>query len=81
MHRDLKNSNILVFKFPEVGHNCYEGEKHQGFGVLVKLTDMGICANPLAYKSKNLGGLRQFVPECVSSNTSIGLTEKVCTLV
>ena len=38
---------------------------------------MGVCANPLAYNAKALGGLRQFVPECVTNKTSWSLTEKV----
>ena len=43
----------------------------------MKLTDMGVCANPLAYNAKALGGLRQFVPECVTNKASWSLTEKV----
>lgn len=79
VHRDLKNGNILVFKFPEIQHKCFaEGpEGSTSCDVFVKLTDMGVCANPLAYNAKALGGLRQFVPECVTNKASCSLTEKV----
>lgn len=79
VHRDLKNGNILVFKFPEIDHKCFtEGPEGSGnCDVFVKLTDMGVCANPLAYNAKALAGLRQFVPECVTNKASWSLTEKV----
>ena len=79
VHRDLKNGNILVFRFPEIGHKCFiDGPEGSGnCDVFVKLTDMGVCANPLAYNAKALGGLRQFVPECVTNKASWSLTEKV----
>lgn len=79
VHRDLKNGNILVFRFPEVGHVCFKDghERNRTCDVFVKLTDMGVCANPLAYSTKALGGLRQFVPESVTSKASWRLTEKV----
>ena len=79
VHRDLKNGNILVFRFPEVGHVCFKGEaeSNKSCDVFVKLTDMGVCANPLAYSAKALGGLRQFVPESLTNKTSWRLTEKV----
>lgn len=76
VHRDLKNGNILVFRFPEIGHKCFT-EGSGNCDVFVKLTDMGVCANPLAYNAKALGGLRQFVPECVTNKASWSLTEKV----
>lgn len=78
VHRDLRCSNILVFKFPEIGHHCYEGAKYIGCSVYVKLTDMGICANPLAHRvgiSNN--GIKLYVPECLSNNSVSTLTEKV----
>ena len=33
-------------------------------GVLVKLTDLGICVNPRAYRNK-MNQLQRFIPECV----------------
>lgn len=79
VHRDLKNGNILVFRFPEIGHLCFKDglEGQKSCDVFVKLTDMGVCANPLAYSAKALGGLRQFVPESVTNKASWRLTEKV----
>jgi len=90
VHRDLKLSNILVFRFPKLDHACYDGRREeaqactscflseQNCGVLLKLTDMGICANPAAYRAKDNTGIRQFVPECITSDTVASLTEKVC---
>lgn len=84
VHRDLKCSNVLVFKFPVAGHQCWSREeqdnpvreKQDQCHVLVKLTDMGICANPLATRAKG-AGLRMLIPECISAD-STRLTEKVC---
>ena len=39
---------------------------------------MGICANPAGYRAKDNTGIRQFVPECITSDTLASLTEKVC---
>ena len=90
VHRDLKLSNILVFRFPEPDHICYNGgedvaqtctlcfpSEQASCGVLLKLTDMGICANPAAHRAKDNTGIRQFVPECLTSDTLANLTEKV----
>lgn len=68
-----------MFRFPEIGHVCFRNrpDETRSCDVFVKLTDMGVCANPLAYNAKALGGLRQFVPECVTNKTSWSLTEKV----
>ena len=89
VHRDLKLSNVLVFRFPELDHACYDGKgedaqtctlcfpSEQNSGVLLKLTDMGICANPAGYRAKDNTGIRQFVPECITSDTLASLTEKV----
>ena len=44
--------------------------------MLVKVTDMGICANPAAHNAKSSINIRQFVPEYVLHN--VDLTEKVC---
>lgn len=77
MHRDLKSSNILVFRFPKPGHKCFSPEgKQEDCRVLVKITDMGISANPLATKTKPEGGLRILVPECIVAD-NFTLTEKV----
>ncbi len=77
VHRDLKCSNILVFRFPDIGHPCFIAGEPGDCRVLVKVTDMGICANPLATKNKAIGGLRLLVPECMIAD-SYRLTEKVC---
>ena len=90
VHNDLKCSNILVFRFPEVGHCCSDGgeaplscihclSNPSGCGVLIKLADLGICANPSARRNKTAIaiGLRQFVPEVLNFDSSF--TEKVCT--
>ena len=86
IHNDLRCSNILVFKFPPVGHKCLKGVVNSGCApclsnsedcsVVVKVADMGICANPATQKTKNMQGIRQFIPECL--NFDAGLTEKVC---
>ena len=85
VHNDLKCSNILVFEFPDIGHSCCDGGECLGCspclalparcGVLVKLADMGICANPAARRNKNFAGIRQFVPEVLNFDSSF--TEKV----
>lgn len=77
IHRDLKSSNILVFKFPTISHNCYENGKQEDCRVLVKITDMGISANPLAIKAMSTGGLRILAPECIAADATFRLTEKV----
>lgn len=79
MHRDLKSSNILVFRFPKTGHKCFTADgKQEDCRVLVKITDMGISANPLAANSRAEGGLRILVPECIVAD-NFTLTEKVNT--
>jgi len=50
VHYDIKPDNILVFHFPQAGHDCFR--KHhsisckacQNNSVLVKLADLGISA-------------------------------------
>ena len=84
VHNDLKLSNVLVFRFPTVGHNCHADSPHgcvpclsdsSQCGVLVKLADMGISANPTAHRTRNRAGIHQFVPECLLFDS--GLQEKV----
>ncbi len=77
MHRDLKSSNILVFRFPKTTHKCFTADgKQEDCRVLIKITDMGISANPLAAHARAEGGLRILVPECIATD-SFTLTEKV----
>ena len=77
VHRDLKSNNILVFRFPAVGHTCYPAGQQVGdCRVLVKITDMGISTNSLASEPKPEGGLRILVPEALASDSG-SLTEKV----
>ena len=77
VHRDLKSNNILVFRFPPVGHACFPGSQEVGdCRVLVKVTDMGISTNPVAADANSEGGLRIYVPEALA-NDGGGLTEKV----
>ncbi len=89
VHNDLKCSNILVFQFPEPDHYCSDGGEApltcshclcdpNGCGVLVKLADLGICANPAARRNKGFSAIRQFVPEVLNFDASF--TEKVCML-
>lgn len=78
VHRDLRSSNILVFQFPALGHQCFSHDRQTDCRVLVKVTDMGICANPLPNKAKADGGLRILAPECIGAD-SFKLTEKVHT--
>eukprot|EP00731_Ephydatia_muelleri_P024118 Em0016g389a len=88
VHNDLRCSNILVFRFPDPGHACYDG-KPQGFrckdsipnsseglpaGILVKLGDLGICVNPTAQRAKK-DALRRVTPESVEYEGN--LTDKV----
>ena len=86
IHNDLRCSNILVFRFPPANHHCLTAGATsscaeclspgpEGGGVLVKVADMGICANPATQKTKNKQGIRQFVPECLNYNAT--LTNKV----
>ena len=71
VHNDLRCSNILVFRFPDAGHTCHGMGTRSVFqceactlgGVLVKLTDLGICVNPRAYRNK-MNQLQRFIPEC-----------------
>lgn len=81
VHRDLRCSNVLVFKFPELGHSCYEGGKYLGCRVHIKVTDMGICANPLAHRAGTANGVQVYVPECLDFTAMATLTEKVSGLV
>ena len=85
VHNDLKLCNVLVFRFPEVGHRCHTVGPHgcdpclsreAACGVLVKLADLGISANPMAHRTRNLAGICQLVPECLLFDS--GLQEKVC---
>lgn len=85
VHNDLRCSNILVFQFPPTNHLCLTEGATSGcgvalprgsdMGVLVKVADMGICANQATQKTKNKQGIRQFVPECLTYNAT--LTSKV----
>lgn len=77
MHQDLRCSNILVFKFPAPEHLCYREARFAECEVCVKVTDMGISANPLVHRAGENNGLKLMVPECLSSNTMATLTEKV----
>ncbi len=43
----------------------------------VKLTDMGISANPLVHRVGEANGFKLLVPECLIANTMSTLTEKV----
>ena len=81
VHQDLRCSNILVFKFPCLGHCCYQRSKFAGCDVCVKVTDMGISANPLVHRAGEAAGIKLLVPECLTANTVATLTEKVSTLV
>ena len=85
IHNDLRCSNILVFKFSPIGHDCLKGTVNSGCAlcfpdggdcsVLVKVADMGICVNPATQKTKNMQGIRHLIPECLNFNAA--LTEKV----
>ena len=85
IHNDLRCSNILVFQFPPADHVCLKEGDATGCaawlsssatcGVLVKVADMGICANPATQKTKNKQGIRRFVPECLNFDAT--LTNKV----
>lgn len=84
VHNDLKLCNVLVFRFPKEGHRCHINNPHECVpclfdpatcGVLVKLADLGISANPMAHRTRNLAGICQLVPECLLFDT--GLQEKV----
>ena len=87
VHNDLKLSNILVYRFPPLGHTCTHYPEDRGrcsvalpdvdeCGVLVKLGDMGVCANPGSQRTNNLVGLKRYAPECIMFEAH--LTEKVC---
>ena len=89
IHNDLRCSNILVFQFPPINHNCLitgatsgcveslpVGAK--GSGVLVKVADMGICANPATQRTVNKQGIRRFVPECLNYNATLTKQVRVC---
>ena len=43
--------------------------------MLVKVADMGICANPTTQKTKNKQGIRRYIPECLTFDAT--LTNKV----
>jgi len=59
-----------------VDHCCFQDGRLQDCVVLVKITDMGICANPLGRKAGSLAGLRLLAPECLAGESN-KLTEKV----
>ena len=86
IHNDLRCSNILVFQFPPADHLCLGSGVTSGCGpclsssgetcgVLVKVADMGICANPTTQKTKNKQGIRRYIPECLNFDAT--LTNKV----
>ena len=73
---------------PPIGHVCLKDGVTSGCAlclsnteeacrVLVKVADMGICANPATQKTINKQGIRRFIPECL--NFVATLTNKVCT--
>ncbi len=77
VHQDLRCSNVLVFQFPDLTHDCYRGSEFNDCRVYVKLTDMGISANPLVHRVGEANGFKLMVPECLLTNTLSTLTEKV----
>ena len=72
-----------MFKFPDPGHTChgidirsvFQCEACTSVGVLVKLTDLGICVNPRAHR-KQMNGLQRFIPECAEDGGGL-FTDKV----
>ena len=88
VHFDIKPGNVLVFQFPQCGHQCYtHGEPLKSLscvhcsvhpGVLVKLADLGISAfvGPGGFHRKQ-GTPGHTAPEAIRHMGKEKMTEKV----
>ena len=87
VHYDIKPDNILVFNFPQAGHDCFSIEESfsclacQNGSVLVKLADLGISAlaGPGGFHRKPATP-GHTAPEAISFAGKEPLGEKVITL-
>ena len=82
-HYDIKPDNILVFRFPRVGHNCYATDGNDftctSSRVEVKLADLGIAAfvGPGGFHRRP-GTPGHTAPEAIKYAGKESLCEKVC---
>jgi len=86
VHFDINPTNVLVFKYPQAGHNCFSKQTSlncescysEGGGVLVKLADLGISAlvGPSGFQRKATTPTYA-APEVIKYSGKEPLTEKV----
>jgi len=87
VHYDIKPDNILVFSFPQAGHDCYDDTNKmvcsacqvEDSKVTVKLADLGISAfvGPGGFHRKH-GTPGHTAPEAIRYAGKESLGEKVC---
>ena len=89
VHYDIKPDNILVFSFPQAGHDCFTAKDTslrctacQNGGALVKLADLGVSAfvGPEGfYRKPSTPG--HTAPEVMEYHGLEPLGEKVCSVI
>ena len=87
VHYDIKPDNILVFSFPQAGHDCFDDTNNmvcsacqtEDSKVTVKLADLGVSAfvGPAGFRRRP-GTPGHTAPEAIKCAGKESLGEKVC---